>query len=384
MEPTRHPARHGRRPHRQHPSCHPRPQAPAPVRRRPPRGRRRETVAGVEAGRGPLPTRPAAPSRCVGAPSTLGFATRAQTRPPRQRRPWRSARVGRDMLADARGWEWSGEVSFRSTASAESSTSSRGTHATRSLLIIELKTELVDPQDLVAVMHRRVRLGDVSPRASAGSPARSAAWVIVRRSRTERRRLLRHERILRRAFPSDGRTMRDGCTTHQGWSRRSRCGLMSRRVALGPQLEPRNASEPRLAGQTNVTMPPRTSLSPPSHGPGRRMEPDCGPKATPDTMCHQAAVRQGAATSRQVRPGAATSRRCGWTAAVPRRADATARQDASGASGCQRRAGCQRRVRMPAARQDASGASGCQRRVRMPAARQDASAEPSCRRRSRS
>ena len=59
------------------------------------------------------------------------------------------------------GWTWLPEVTFAHYGE-------RGVidilawHAeSRSLLIIELKTELVDPQQLVATMHRRVRLGRV-------------------------------------------------------------------------------------------------------------------------------------------------------------------------------------------------------------------------------
>jgi transcriptional regulator with XRE-family HTH domain len=106
------------------------------------------------------------------------------------------------------GWIWLPEVTF-------SHYGERGTidilawHAkTRSLLIIELKTELADPQELVAVMNRRVRLGRVIAEQQGWDPVTISAWVIVRRSRTERRRLLRHEGILRRAFPADGRAMR--------------------------------------------------------------------------------------------------------------------------------------------------------------------------------
>lgn len=78
----------------------------------------------------------------------------------------------------------------------------------RSLLIIELKTELVDPQELAATMHRRVRLGPIIAGHRDWEPASVSAWVIVRASRTDRRRLRRHRSILRGAFPQDGRAMR--------------------------------------------------------------------------------------------------------------------------------------------------------------------------------
>ncbi len=79
---------------------------------------------------------------------------------------------------------------------------------TQSLLIIELKTELVDPQELVAVMHRRVRLGRTIAQQQGWDPLTVSASVIARDTATERRRLSRHARLLRNAFPVEGRTAR--------------------------------------------------------------------------------------------------------------------------------------------------------------------------------
>lgn len=106
------------------------------------------------------------------------------------------------------GWTWLPEVTFAHYGERGVIDLLAWHSATRSLLIIELKSELVDPQALVAVMHRRTRLGSFIAEAQGWDPATISAWVIVRKSRTERRRLQRSEAILRRAFPGDGRTMR--------------------------------------------------------------------------------------------------------------------------------------------------------------------------------
>ena len=113
------------------------------------------------------------------------------------------------------GWVWHAEVTF-------SHFGERGVidilawHAeTRSLLIIELKTELVAPQELVATMHRRVRLGPTIARQHGWDPTTVSAWVVVRDTTTERRRLKRHRGLLRAAFPAKGRAMR-------GWLRQPR------------------------------------------------------------------------------------------------------------------------------------------------------------------
>jgi transcriptional regulator with XRE-family HTH domain len=118
------------------------------------------------------------------------------------------------------GWTWLPEVTFAHYGE-------RGVidilawHAeTCSLLIIELKTELVDPHELVAVMHRRVRLGHVIAEQQGWVPATVSAWVVIRDSATERRRLRKHAGLLRGAFPDDGRTAR-------GWLRRPRGELFA-------------------------------------------------------------------------------------------------------------------------------------------------------------
>jgi hypothetical protein len=84
--------------------------------------------------------------------------------------------------------------------------------ASRTLLVIELKTEIVEVGRLIAQVDRYRRLALLIARDRGWSPARVAAWVIVADSRTNRRRLAEHRGVLRSAFPDDGRTAR-------GWLR---------------------------------------------------------------------------------------------------------------------------------------------------------------------
>jgi transcriptional regulator with XRE-family HTH domain len=77
----------------------------------------------------------------------------------------------------------------------------------RALLIIELKTELVDPGELMATMDIRHRLAREIVAARGWRPATVSTWVIVARSRTNERRLASFRTMLRSAFPSDGRSM---------------------------------------------------------------------------------------------------------------------------------------------------------------------------------
>lgn len=87
-------------------------------------------------------------------------------------------------------------------------------HAARdALLVIELKTVIVDINELIGTLDRKRRL---APRIAAelGWPvtkaASTSAWVIVAEGRTNRRRVAAHRAVLRAAFPSDGRAI-------EGW-----------------------------------------------------------------------------------------------------------------------------------------------------------------------
>ena len=83
--------------------------------------------------------------------------------------------------------------------------------AKRALLVIELKTEIVDLNELVGTLDRKVRLAARIAREHgwAIEPETTiSAWVIVTDSRTNRRRLQAHSAMLRAAYPIDGRAIR--------------------------------------------------------------------------------------------------------------------------------------------------------------------------------
>jgi transcriptional regulator with XRE-family HTH domain len=83
----------------------------------------------------------------------------------------------------------------------------------RALLVIELKTDVVDVNDLMASMDRRRRLARSIARDRGWDPLTVSTWVIVAGGRTNRARLAAHRTVLRNAFPVDGRAM-------AGWLRR--------------------------------------------------------------------------------------------------------------------------------------------------------------------
>ena len=78
----------------------------------------------------------------------------------------------------------------------------------RALLIIELKTEIVDINDLMGPTDRKRRLAAQIARERGWEPSTISVWVLVADSRTNRRHLARHASVLRSKFPEDGRTVR--------------------------------------------------------------------------------------------------------------------------------------------------------------------------------
>jgi transcriptional regulator with XRE-family HTH domain len=84
---------------------------------------------------------------------------------------------------------------------------------TGTLLVIELKTAIVDVNELVGNADRKRRLA-ARVAAERGWHASSVScWVIVETGSTNRRRISAHRTMLRAAFPQSGRTM-------HGWLRR--------------------------------------------------------------------------------------------------------------------------------------------------------------------
>lgn len=79
--------------------------------------------------------------------------------------------------------------------------------ATRTLLIVELKMEIVEVQRLIGTVDRYRRLAPQVVRDLGWEPLTVSVWVAVAESPTNRRRLGEHAAVLRAAFPSDGRTV---------------------------------------------------------------------------------------------------------------------------------------------------------------------------------
>jgi transcriptional regulator with XRE-family HTH domain len=107
----------------------------------------------------------------------------------------------------AHGWEIRPEVSFNHFGERGVVDILAWHAATRTLLIVELKTELADVNDLLGTMDRRRRLASKIAEPFAWRPNSVAAWVVVAESRTNRRRLAAVRTAVRAALPADGRAM---------------------------------------------------------------------------------------------------------------------------------------------------------------------------------
>ena len=111
-------------------------------------------------------------------------------------------------LREIGGWIALPEVSFARDGS-------RGVidivawHAgSRVLLVIELKTRIVDINDLMATMDVRRRVAWQIGRDHGWDPVAVGVWVVVSPARSNARVLSDHATVLRAKFPADGRSMR--------------------------------------------------------------------------------------------------------------------------------------------------------------------------------
>jgi len=76
------------------------------------------------------------------------------------------------------------------------------------LLVVELKTEFVDVNEMLGTLHRKIRLARAIAKERGWEPAKVSAWVIVSDTRTNRRYASQHRALLKARLESDGRKLR--------------------------------------------------------------------------------------------------------------------------------------------------------------------------------
>lgn len=82
----------------------------------------------------------------------------------------------------------------------------------RALLVIELKTDIVDVNELLGTLDRKRRVAREAVRDRGWEPVTVSVWLIVASSRTTRARLAAHRSVLRAALPAGVRAMRSWLT----------------------------------------------------------------------------------------------------------------------------------------------------------------------------
>lgn len=114
------------------------------------------------------------------------------------------------------GWVLAPEVSF-SIYGERGVIDILAWHAqTRSLMVLELKTDLVDVNELMGSVDRKRRLARRVASERGWDAASVSAWVILAGGRTNRRKVAAHSATLRAAFPDDGRAVRHWLPTPIG------------------------------------------------------------------------------------------------------------------------------------------------------------------------
>jgi hypothetical protein len=112
------------------------------------------------------------------------------------------------IFAELDGWIAEPEVSFSVYGERGIIDVAAWHQGSRSMLVIELKTELVDISELMGTLDRKRRLSEEVARERRWDPVSTSAWVVVADSRTNRRTLSNHARALRSKLSADGRTIR--------------------------------------------------------------------------------------------------------------------------------------------------------------------------------
>jgi transcriptional regulator with XRE-family HTH domain len=111
-------------------------------------------------------------------------------------------------LRDVGGWIALPEVSFARDGERGVIDIVAWHAASRILLVIELKTRIVDINDLMATMDIRRRVAWQIARDHDWDPVAVGVWVVIAAGRSNARALADHATVLRAKFPADGRSMR--------------------------------------------------------------------------------------------------------------------------------------------------------------------------------
>jgi transcriptional regulator with XRE-family HTH domain len=116
--------------------------------------------------------------------------------------------VARAFARDHHEWSMASEVSFAFGGERGIIDILLWHPGRRALLVIELKTTIVDVGEMLGTLDRKRRLAWRVARMRGWQPETVSAWIILMPSRTNERRIAEFRTMLRTAYPADGRSMR--------------------------------------------------------------------------------------------------------------------------------------------------------------------------------
>ena len=111
------------------------------------------------------------------------------------------------LLGALDGWQFEPEVSFSIYGERGIIDILAWHPGRRMLLVIELKTEVVEVSGLLGTMDQRRRLAREIGARFGWKPLAVSTWVVIAEGRTNRRAVADHANVLRAKMPIDGRGM---------------------------------------------------------------------------------------------------------------------------------------------------------------------------------
>jgi transcriptional regulator with XRE-family HTH domain len=112
------------------------------------------------------------------------------------------------FFLDRPGWELRAELSFNIAGERGVVDFAAWHAATRTILMIELKTDIVDVGETIGTFDRKRRLAGRIAASLGWRAEHAASALIVRDTRTNHRRIEQHGLVFRSSLPDDGRRFR--------------------------------------------------------------------------------------------------------------------------------------------------------------------------------
>ena len=109
------------------------------------------------------------------------------------------------------GWKTAPEVTYSERGERGSVDILAWHEPTRTLLVVEIKTELVSVEETLRKHGEKMRLGAAIARPLGWSPSVIARLLVLHEDRTQRRRVLANERVMSNAYPARAHAVKSWC-----------------------------------------------------------------------------------------------------------------------------------------------------------------------------